>query len=103
MVAEHARVDGVHLLELAHVHQEHAAAQHVLQAGAGGLENRLHVLQALLGLLLDIVGDRAGRGIGAALAGDEDQLSKPMPGEYGPTGAGRLPARTGVVGHSRIW
>ena len=45
----------------------------MLQAGAGGLENRLHVLQTLLGLLLDVVGNRAGRRIGSALARDEDQ------------------------------
>src|SRR5712691_5995380 len=38
MVAEHARVDAVHLRELPHVDQEDAAAQDVLQAGARGLE-----------------------------------------------------------------
>src|SRR4051812_29126098 len=74
MLAEHARVRRVHRLELAHVHQEHAAAQHVLKPGAGRLENGLHVLQALLGLLFDGVGDRSRHRIGAALAGDEDQF-----------------------------
>src|SRR6267378_6132583 len=55
MIAEHARVDAVHLLELAHVDQEHAAAQHVLQARAGRFQDRLHVPETLLGLLLHIV------------------------------------------------
>ena len=68
-----ARVDAVHLRELAHVEQEDAAPQHVLQAGPGRLEDGLDVFQALLGLLLDIVRDAAGRRIGAALPGDEDE------------------------------
>src|SRR4249919_3602550 len=56
MIAEDARVDRVHRLELAHVHQEDAATEHVLQPRAGRLENRLHVLQALFRLLLNAVG-----------------------------------------------
>ena len=69
-----ARVDGVHLLEFLHVDQEHAAAQHVLQIGAARLQDRLQVLQALLGLRLDVgAGQLAGRRIGRALPGDEDE------------------------------
>src|SRR6478672_6812586 len=45
MRAEHPRVDAVHLLELAHVDEKHAAAEHVLQARTCCFENRLDVLQ----------------------------------------------------------
>jgi len=72
--AEHARVDRVHLLKLAHVEKEHAAAQDVLQARACRLEDRLHVFQALLGLRGDVGADQlTRRWIGRALTGDENK------------------------------
>src|SRR6266496_1541575 len=55
MIAEHARVHGVHRLKIAHVDEEHAAAENVLQRGSRRFENRLYVLQALFGLCRDIV------------------------------------------------
>src|SRR4030095_12028529 len=59
MIAEHPRVDAIHTSELAHVDQEYATAQHVLQTGSRRLENRFDVAQALLGLRFDIVWHRA--------------------------------------------
>lgn len=47
MIPEHPLVHGVHFLELRHVDEEDAAAQHVLQVGAGGLQDRLDVPEAL--------------------------------------------------------
>ena len=74
MIAEDARVDRIHLLELGDVQQEHPAAQDVLEIGTGGLQNRADVGQALFGLRRD-VGPRkaAGGGIVGALARDEDE------------------------------
>jgi hypothetical protein len=73
MIAEHSRVHAIHAVELAHIDQEHAAAQHVLQARARCGEDGFDVAQALLGLRFDIVRHRAGRRIARALPGDEDQ------------------------------
>ena len=74
MLTEHALVDGVHPVELTYVNEEHAAPQHVLQPGAGGVEDRLHVLQALLGLHFDIgAGDLSGGRIHGALTGYEHE------------------------------
>ena len=75
MLAEHPRVDRVHLLEFLHVDQEHAAAQYVLQIGSGRLEDRLQVLQALPCLRRDVGAGLLPRcGIGGALAGDENEF-----------------------------
>ena len=74
MLAEHALIHGVHLLEFLHVDEEHAAAQRVLQVAARRLENGLHVLEALLRLRGGIgADDFSGGRIGRALAGDEDE------------------------------
>jgi hypothetical protein len=82
MLAEHARVDAVHLLELLHVEQKDATAQHVLKIRAGGAENRAHVLEALRGLRGGIgTGEFAGLGIGRAWPETKTRRSKPMPGE----------------------
>src|SRR5262245_28327026 len=73
VLAEHALVDAVHQLELADVDQEHAAAQHVRQIGASGLENGLDVFEDLLRLPFNVGGgELAGRGIRGALTGHED-------------------------------
>src|SRR3954468_12789396 len=80
MIAEHPRVDTVHLLELAHVEQEDAAAEDMLQIGFSGLQNGLHVSEYLLGLCLDVGGDRASRGIDAALPRHEDYPVEAHPG-----------------------
>src|SRR5262249_59308070 len=73
MLAEHSRVDGVHGLELTHVDEEDAAAQHVLEIGSGSAQDRLNVLQHLLGLCFDVWCERAGCGIDAGLTRHEDQ------------------------------
>jgi len=68
MIAEHARIDAVHLLKFLHVDQEDAAADDVLQIGSTGLQDRLQVLQALRSLGLDVgAGQLSGRGIGGTL------------------------------------
>jgi predicted permease len=74
MVSEHARVHGVHLRELFHVDEKHAAAQYVLEVGPGGLEDGLNVFQALLGLGFDVAAHQpACCWIAGALAGYEDE------------------------------
>src|SRR3954469_857820 len=73
VIVEHPRVDTVHLLELAHVEQEDAAAEDMLQIGSSGLQNGLDVSEYLLGLCLDVGRDGASRGINAALPRNEDQ------------------------------
>ena len=61
-------------IELTDVEQEHAAAQHAAEIGTGRFENCADVLQALLGLRLDVgAGEPAGCGIGRALAGHKNQ------------------------------
>ena len=74
MSAEHARVDRIHSRELPHVEEKDAAAQHVLEVGAGRFENGLDIPETLLGLNVDVLpGQRAGGRIGGALTGDEDE------------------------------
>ena len=73
VIAERMLVGAVHVRELAHVDQEHAAAKHVRQARAGRFENRLNVSEALFGLRLDVRRKRARRRIDAALARDEHE------------------------------
>src|SRR4051794_38435935 len=48
MAAEDTRVDLVHPRELLHVHEKHAAADHVLHAGPRRRQDRRDVLQYLL-------------------------------------------------------
>ena len=74
MIAAGAGVDAVHLLELLHIEQEYAAPEHVLQVRAGRLQDGPHVLQALLGLGLDVgSGGAVPWRIGSALARHENQ------------------------------
>jgi hypothetical protein len=74
MSREQALVDGIHLRELAHVHDEHAAPQDALQARPRRFQNRCHVLQHLLGLRLDIEpGQLAGGRIRRALTRHEHE------------------------------
>src|SRR5687767_13495452 len=74
VIAEHPLIDPVHALELLHVEQEHAAAQHVLKIRAAGAQDGLDVFQALLGLYFDVGAREHPRcRIGGALARDEDQ------------------------------
>ncbi|MFA6167409.1 MAG: ABC transporter permease [Gemmatimonadaceae bacterium] len=73
VIPEHSLVHGVHFLELRHVDEEDTAAKHVLQVGAGGLQDRLDVLETLFRLRGGIAGDRARRRILPSLTGDEDE------------------------------
>ena len=103
--AERARVDLVHLRELFHVDEEHAAADDVLQAGAGGLENRGDVLQDLFGLRRRRPapgGPCPARGRPARRR--RRGCRRSSPGEYGPTGVGKIAAGDGLhsVGHPVI-
>jgi hypothetical protein len=61
MVAERTLIRGVHVRKFFHVEQETPAPEHVLQIGTGCLQNGLHVLQTLLGLLLDRVSRKFSR------------------------------------------
>ena len=81
MIAEGAGVDAVHLLELLHIEQEYAAPS-TLQVRAGRLQDGPHVLQALLGLGLDVGSGGASRGGSVAPWPDTKiKRSKFMPGE----------------------
>ena len=74
MITEHAGIDGVHLLEFLHVDQKDTATDHILQVGSAGLQDRLQVLEALLGLGRDVsAGQLPGRGIGRTLARYENE------------------------------
>ena len=89
MVAEHAAIDLVHLRKLADIDQKHAAAQHVLKARARGDEDRLDVLEALLGLRLDVGAREDTRArIPAPWPDTNTSRSNTVAGEYGPMGAG---------------
>src|SRR5688572_14760274 len=83
MVTEHARVDAVHLLEVVHVHQEHAAADHFRKARPRGFEDRRHVLQALFRLPFDVLGNELCLGIAARLARDEHEIAGDHRGRIG--------------------
>ena len=78
VAAEYSRVDLVHARELGDVDEEHAAAQHVSEAGTARLQDGGDILQRLLRLSFD-VGSRKTirRGVASGLTGDEDQIAGP--------------------------
>ena len=98
VVAEHPGVDAVHLLELGHVDEEDAAAHDVAEARARGLEDGRDVAQRLLGLRLHVVGQVAGAGIAAGLAGDEDEVADDDAGRVGADRRGELEPWSRVSG-----
>ena len=73
---EESRVHLVHRAEVVHVAQEHGGLDNGIHAQAGGLQDRLDIGQGLLRLLLDALGERAGRGIDGQLAGSDDQCAQ---------------------------
>src|SRR5262249_37661491 len=85
--AERARVDLVHARELPHVDEKHAAAQHVLESRAGGLENRGDVLEDLFRLRFDVgAGETSCRGIASRLTRYEHEIAEDHAGRVGPDG-----------------
>ena len=104
MIAERARVDRVHLRELAHVDEKDTAAEHVRQIGAGGAEDRLHVAQALRGLGGGIgTSELARRRIGRALAGHEDQSFELHARRVRADGCREIRGGDGMMGHGAPW
>ena len=99
VVAEHPLVHGVHCHELRHVDEEDAAAQHMLQVAAGGLQDRLDVPEALLCLLGGVAGDRARRRILSALTGDEDETFEAHARRVGADGLRKVGGVHGAVCH----
>jgi hypothetical protein len=94
MLAKHALIDGVHCWNSFMSMRKTPQRSTCLQIGSAGLQDRLQVLQALLRLRSDVgAGELAGRRIGRALPDTKIRRSKPMPGEYGPTGFGKIARR----------
>ena len=102
MLAEHAGVDPVHLLELLHVQKEHAAAQNMLEVRAARLENRAEVLKALLGLCFD-VGARqfAGGRVSGTLARDENEAIEGHARRVRANRLGKICRVNGLMCHGR--
>ena len=63
---EIARIDLVHRRELAEVHHEHGGARDVVEAGAGGFEQRLDVLHHARRLFLDAAFDELAADTGSS-------------------------------------
>ena len=103
VIAEHLCIHPVHVRKLRHVDEKNAAPEHVLQIGAGGAENRLHVAQALR---------RLGRGVGTheltrdrircALAGHEDESIELDAWRVGADGCRETGCGDGLVGHGEL-
>src|SRR5581483_1843053 len=100
--AKRLRVHLIHLRELFHVEHEHAAAQHVLEIGTGGLQDRLHVPEALRGLLGHAAGHQhAGGRVGRALPRDEYEAFETHAGRIRPHGLGKICGVYGTMsGHT---
>src|SRR6185503_12751871 len=102
MLAEHARVHRVHLLELVHVEEKDAATQHVLQVRPRRPENRADVPQALLGLRSGIAaGELSGRGIGGALPRHEYESLESHAWGVRADGTRKVLVVNRAVGHGR--
>ena len=102
MVAEYSRIHAVHLSELLHVEQENAAPQDVLKIRAARAENRLHVLETLLGLRGCIgARERAGCRIRRTLARDEDQTLEAHAGRIRTNGLREVGVVNWAMAHLR--
>jgi hypothetical protein len=66
----------------------------VSKAGAGRLENRGDVSQDLFRLRFDVRRQASGARLAPACPETKTRLPTIIPGEYGPTGLGRLPLVT---------
>src|SRR5262245_10955113 len=102
MPTEHAGVDGVHRLKLVHVDEEHAAAEYMLQARTGRLQNRLNVLQTLLSLRLGVGCERTGRWFDAGLSRDEHQALEAHARRVGSDRLREIGGLNGYVRHQRM-
>jgi hypothetical protein len=102
MVAENAGVDRVHLLEFVHVKQKDAAPQNMLQAGAGGFQDRFDISQTLLGLRRGIRPCKlTGRRVCRALTGDENETFEPHPGRVRSDRLRQILCVNGSMSHER--
>ncbi len=74
-LAEEFGVHLVHGAEEAHVGKENSGFHHIFHRSAGGLEDGLHVGEALTGLSLDVGGHIAGGGVDGKLTRAEKKIS----------------------------
>lgn len=75
-LGEEGGVDLVHRGEVVHIVQENGRFENVIHVRSGSSEDGAHVLERLLGLRADALGERAGGRVDGELTGGDDEAAR---------------------------